>query len=124
MLTNAQVESLKLQTQPINNEMCLLVENALNWVTENTTIKVNMNDLESVQANVRLFLIKYIDIMKLPVGITSESATGLSQSFDTTDKYDLLISLARSIFGDDNVTAGKVKFVSATNRWKHQRECY
>ncbi len=118
MLTNAQVESLKLQIQPINTETCLLIENALNWVADNTTIKVNMNDLESVQANVRLFLIKYIDIMKLPIGITSESATGLSQSFDTTDKYDLLVSLARSIFGDDNVTAGKVEFVAATDRWK------
>lgn len=118
MLTNEQVESLKLQIQPINAETCLLVENALNWIADNTTINVNMNDLENVQANVRLFITKYIDIMKLPIGITSESAKGLSQSFDTTDKYDLLVSFARSIFGDDNVTAGKVRFVSATDRWK------
>ena len=118
MLTNEQVEKLNLQIQPVNDETCLLVENALNWIADNTTIKVNINDLENVQASVRLFLIKYIDIIKLPVGITSESISGLSQSFDTTDKYDLLISLARSIFGDDNITAGKVRFVSATDRWK------
>lgn len=118
MLTNEQVERLKLQIQPINDETCLLVENAVNWIADNTTINVNMDDLENVQASVRLFITKYIDIMKLPIGITSESATGLSQSFDTTDKYDLLISLARSIFGDNNVTAGKVRFVSATDRWK------
>lgn len=118
MITKEKAESLNLQIQPIDTELCLLIENALNWVKDNTTIDVNIDDLENVQANVRLFITKYIDIMKLPIGITSESATGLSQSFDTSDRYEMLLSQARLIFGDENITAGKVTFVAATNRWQ------
>jgi hypothetical protein len=118
MITANEVESLNLPIQANDVENCLLIENALNWIKDNTTISINMNDLTSIQANVRLFIIKYIDIMKLPIGVTSESATGLSQSFDTTDKSELILSLARSIFSDDVVTAGKVKFIAANDRWE------
>lgn len=117
MITTENLKSLKLGIQPINDELCLLVESAINWINDNTTISVDKNNLEALQANARLFIIKYVDIMKLPVGISSESVSGLSQSFDTGNKEDMLLSFAYSLFGDDKVTAGKVSFVSAKNRW-------
>ena len=114
MLTNEQAQRLKLK--PLNDETILLAENALSWINSNTKITV---DLDDVQANVRLFVSKYIDIMGgLPVGVTSESAGGLSQSFSTANKTDLLIDQAEAIFGEENVTIGKVTFTPAKRRWR------
>lgn len=118
MITKEQVESLELGIIPINQELCLLVESALDWIKENTSIKVNTSNLQALQANVRLFITQYIDIMKLPNGISSESVSGLSQSFDTKEKSDMLLSLARATLGEENVLAGMVRFVSSTNRWE------
>lgn len=118
MLTKEKAESLKLQVSPLSDENLLLIENALEWIGNNTKLKVNLQSAESVQANVRLFISKYLDIMSLPIGITSESATGLSQSFDTTDKNELLIEIANALFGEENVTAGKVTFIPAQSRWR------
>lgn len=114
MLTKEKVESLKL-TIPLNDESLLLIENALEWIGTNTKIVVNR---QNVQANVRLFISKYVDVMSLPIGIMSESAGGLSQSFDTTDKNEMLLELANSILGEENITVGKVTFVSAKSRWR------
>ncbi len=117
MLTKEKAQSLKLTASLPNDETLLLIENALEWIGANTTVKVDITS-HSVPSNVRLFVSKYLEVMNLPIGITSESAGGLSQSFDTTDRNDLLISVANSIFGEENVTAGKVTFVSAKSRWR------
>ena len=114
MLTNEQAARLNLN--PTNDAAIALAENALAWIHSNTKITV---DLNNVQANIRLFVAKYIEVMgALPVGVASESAGGLSQSFTTQSKTDLLIDLANAIFGEDNVTIGKVKFVPAKRRWR------
>lgn len=113
MLTNEQAQRLKLK--PLNDETILLAENALAWINSNTKISVNLDD---VQANVRLFVFKYIDVMDMSVGVTSESIGGLSQSFSTAKKTDMLIELANAIFGEENVTIGKVTFTPAKRRWR------
>lgn len=113
MLTNEQAQRLKLK--PLNDETILLAENALSWINSNTKITV---DLDDVQANVRLFVSKYIDIMDMSVGVTSESISGLSQSFSTANKTDMLIEVANAIFGEENVTIGKVTFTPAKRCWR------
>lgn len=118
MLTREKAEKLSLPIDAESSVDILLVENALAWIADNTTVKVDMDDLENVQPAVRLFIIRYIEIMQLPMGISSESASGLSQSFDTNkDPAELLISAAEAIFGADNVTAGAVHFVTAKRGW-------
>ena len=116
MVEKAQVESLSLNL-PTDPESLLLVENALNWIEENTSVNVNRNDLSANPATVQLFMVKYVGVMQLPDGVTSESAGGLSQSFANTDKTDLLLKIASSIFGENTVTGGKVRFVSANSVW-------
>lgn len=115
MVTREQAQSLKLKS---DDESLLLIENALEWLDTNTSISVNRNNLENAQANVRLFISKYQEIMSLPFGVSSESAGGLSQSFNSADKNDMLLELATTVFGDENVTTGKVRFVSAKSRWR------
>ena len=118
MLTKEKAEKLSLPINTENSVDLLLVENALVWIADNTIIKVDMDDLENVQPAVRLFITRYIEIMQLPMGVSSESASGLSQSFDTNkDPSELLTAAAEAIFGADNVTAGAVHFVTATRGW-------
>lgn len=115
VITREQAQKLNLKS---DNESLLLIENALAWISANTTITVDTEHLEDVQASVCLFVSKYQEIMSLPFGISSESAGGLSQSFKSADRNDMLLELASSVFGDENVTTGKVKFVSAQSRWR------
>lgn len=119
MITAEQVKILRLGIQPIDDRLCLLVESGLLWVLKNTTLKFqtdNNKDLEDLPANVRLFIVKYVEIMKLRSGVSSESISNLSQSFDTTDKSTLLWEAAEEMLSD--VLKLRCSFVTAQKRWK------
>lgn len=119
MVTTEQVEVLRLGIKPIDDRLCLIVESGLLWVIKNTTLNFQVDkdeDLERLPANVRLFLVKYVEIMKLRLGVSSESISNLSQSFDTTDKNALLWEAAEELLSD--VLKSRATFVSARNRWK------
>lgn len=118
MVTAEQVTFLRLGIQPIDDRLCMLVESGLLWVLKNTTLKFDINndsDLKALPASVRLFIVKYIEIMKLRSGVTSESISNLSQSFDTTDKNTLLWQTAEELLSD--VLNSSVSFTSARKRW-------
>ena len=117
-MTNQQVESLKLGIAPINDMTILFVESGLHWVLDNTTLEFDMNnddDLKTLHPNVRLFLIRYIDVMSMRSGISSESISGLSQSFDTTDKSTLLWQYANELLGQ--WLKSQMTFYQAKRRW-------
>lgn len=119
MVTAGLIEVLRLGIKPIDDRLCLLVESGLLWVLKNTTLKFQIDsvkDLERLPANVKLFIVKYVEIMRLRSGITSESISNLSQSFDTTDKNALLWEAAEELLSD--VLKSRATFVSARNRWK------
>lgn len=119
MVTAEQVKILRLGIQPIDDRLCLLVESGLLWVLKNTTLKFqtdNNKDLEDLPANVRLFIVKYVEVMKLRSGVSSESISNLSQSFDTTDKSTLLWEAAEELLSD--VLKSRCSFVTAQKRWK------
>ena len=112
-MTPDLIRNLRLGIEPITDRTCLLVESALEWIDNNTTIKI---DIENLSAKARLFIAKYVEIMSLRTGVASESIGGLSQSF-VTDTNDMIINLAGDLFGDDLIT-NKVKFVGAGDRWQ------
>lgn len=119
MLTAETVEKMKLGIQPINDKVCMFIESGLLWINSNTKLNINIDDekaLQELPANVRLFLCKYMDIMKLRPGITSESISNLSQSF-TTNIKDLLWEAAEELLGDEMKSG--VAFVQATKRWRY-----
>lgn len=115
-MTKEQAESLELGTK-ITSKSLIMIEAALDVVSEKTSIKFDKNsndDLKSLPARVKLFVIKYLELMGLREGIASESITNLSQSF-VTDKNDLLNNLLEEFLGDDLISS--VRFVGAVNRW-------
>lgn len=117
MITSEQVESLKLGIAPIDDRACLFVESALDWVKDNTTLEIKFEDeaIKALPAQVRLFILRYIDVMTMTAGVQSESIEGLSQSFSNADKGTLLWQYAEELLGKWLVS--RVQFVTAQKRW-------
>jgi hypothetical protein len=58
---------------------------------------------------------KYFDVMMMGAGVTSESIGGLSQSFDSTSKDNLLWQYAESLLG--KWLKSQMSFVQAKRKW-------
>lgn len=115
-MTKEQAESLELGIK-VTSKSLILIESALDVVKEKTTIRFDINnneDLKNLPARVKLFVIKYLELMGLREGVSSESIENLSQSF-VSDKSKLLDNLLNEVLGDD-LTSG-VRFMGAVNRW-------
>lgn len=96
----------------------LKAEAALDWMAEHTTLKFdkgNADTIVALPACAKLFVCKYVDILSLKTGVSSQSIEGLSMSFDTTDKTALIWQLANSLLG--GYMKSQVSFVQAKRRW-------
>lgn len=117
MLTREQAESLQLGI-PLTDRNLLTVESAFDWITENTTLEIDVTDIEALKALpacVRLFILHFKDVMTMGAGVQSESAEGLSQSFSSTDKGTLIWQYAEELLG--KWLRSSVRFVTAEKRW-------
>lgn len=118
-MTPEQIKSLKIGISAADDMTSLLVENAMQWVLDNTTLDFDMNnddDLKALPACVRLFVVKFMEVNNLSAGVSGESIEGLSQSFSSENKSDLLWQYAEELLGA-YLIAGQVSFVAAQNRW-------
>lgn len=98
-----------------DSETAIMVDAALNWVTENTTLKIDPDN--ELPSNVKLFVIKYCDLLAPTLGVASESLGGMSQSFSISGGAGFLLAdLASQLFGE--AYKGRNRFVTAQNRWK------
>lgn len=91
---------------------------ALEWLKKNTTIEINMDDVETVKAmpfSAKLFVSKFSEIMGASSTVSSQSIEGLSQSFNQANKGDLIWQIADELLSD--YLAGRVRFVAATRKW-------
>ena len=96
-------------------EVSIMVETALDWVETNTTLEIDRE--KELPNNVKLFVVKFCDLMSQTANVTSESLGGMSQSFSTTSGTGLILAeLASQLFG--SAYKGRNRFVSAVNRWK------
>lgn len=119
MLTSEQVQSLKLGITPINEKAVLIVESGLEWVKANTTLEFDLNNEEEIKAlpsSVRLFLLKFFELNKNRAGVSSESISGLSQSFNSGDISVMIWQIAEELLYP--YMKSRVTFISASNRWE------
>ena len=112
-MTNQELVKLNLGLT-IDPQTEIMLNAGIEWLAENTTI--DTANIEKFPSGAKLFLIKFCDIQKMQTGVSSESIEGLSLSFDTSNKSDLLWQLADELLG--NYLKGRVRFVAATSRWK------
>lgn len=116
-MTLEQAESLNLGI-PINDKTLIIIETALDLVLSRTSIKFDKNDHEDlikIPARVKLFVMKYLELMGIREGVASQSISNLSQSF-FQNKNERFNDLLNEILGDDLIS--EVKFVGAVNRWE------
>lgn len=98
-----------------NAETSIMVETALDWVEEHTTLEIDRE--AELPSNVKLFVIKFCDLMSQTAGVASESLGGMSQSFSTSGGTGFaLAELASQLFG--SAYKGRNRFVIAKSRWK------
>jgi hypothetical protein len=97
----------------------LITRSALEWLSENTTIPVDLNDPDatiSLPARAQLFVQKYAQLMNRSPGVISQSIEGLSQSFDASGDVNTNIwALARALLMGD--LKSQVKVTPAKRRW-------
>lgn len=91
----------------------LIRESALEWISKNTTFDVTV---EPLPASVEMFIEKYAEVIGLRAGVSSESISGLSQSF-SGDISTLLKQYASELIGEEYMVS-EVRFVQATERYK------
>lgn len=93
----------------------LVKKSALEWITKNTTFDVN---IEPLPASIELFIEKYSEVMGLRAGVSAESISGLSQTFNNNvDVGSLLKRYAVELIGEE-YTMPDVKVFVAKDRWK------
>lgn len=105
----------------VNNEdsaMLLTANSAFEWLSDHTTLTIDMSDLETLKAlpsAAKLFVVKYCDIMGMSTGVTSESIGPLTHSFGTNSKSDLIWQYARELLSGH--LKSQVKVFTAKRKW-------
>lgn len=96
----------------------LAMKAALEWMLNNTTLTFDTTNIEEIKAlpsGARLFILKFVDIMSMGTGVTSESIAGMSQSFDTSSQKMLIMRYAAELLGGYMKSSLQVN--QASNRW-------
>ena len=88
---------------------------AVVWLKNNTTVELKD---EPYPDNVELFIEKYSEVMKLRAGVSSESISGLSQSFNISDIGVSLKQYARELLGEQFVLSD-VKVFPTLEKWTY-----
>lgn len=92
---------------------------ALEWLSENTTLEIDLENAETVKMlpfAAKLFISKYDEIISSSSIVASESIEGLSQSFNQTDKSTLLWQTAEQLLSA--YLKSRIRFVAAGRKWR------
>jgi hypothetical protein len=110
------LEQFKENGVVVSNE--LIGNAALEFIAENTTLTVDLDDVETLKAlpfSAKLFISRYDEVVSASSVVASESIEGLSQSFNTGDKSNMIWDLANTLLG--GYLKGRIRYVQAQRRW-------
>lgn len=112
-------EEFKRLELPVETDMQLYVEAGLEWMRDNTTLKFDIRNTESIKAlpsSARLFLVKFCEICSRDIGVTGESVGPMSQNFSTDSTAKQTGALARQLL--KAWLKPDVKFIPCIRRWR------
>lgn len=125
MFTPAELEAINLPIEDTGSkETSLYIDAALDWLLENTIFDFDKTDIELVKllpSGAKLFLCKYKEIMSQNILVTSESISGLSQSFNNASKQQMLLQLARELM--PGYMKSDLQFIPSVKRWDTIDRC-
>ena len=96
----------------------LQVNTAVEWLQVNTTLNIRLDNITAMPNRAKLFIVKFIEVFNVPLGVSSESIEGLSQSYKDNDIETTLKKLAETLLGDD--LKSKVVISVGKSRWKYE----
>lgn len=86
-MIEALIKALSLPNDTVNQ---LLAKSAVEWINGHTTLSIKtVEDVSNMPASALLFILKYKDIVGRDKTVASESAQGLSQSFNTSQTISM-----------------------------------
>lgn len=116
-ITAEDFVTIGLPIENPNAYTVLVVNSAFDWLKENTVLEIDTEDIESLRILppvVKLFVLKFLDVMSLSTGVTSESIDTLSHSFEA-DKTALIRQYANELLA--GYLKSQVKVVPAKRKW-------
>lgn len=111
-------EEFRWLNLPVEESDQLYVESGLEWLRDNTTLEIDLADVETIKnlpGSARLFLVKYCELLSRDTGITSETVGPMSQSFSSDSIAKQTANLARQIL-KPWLKPG-VTFIPCRRRW-------
>ena len=96
----------------------LIANSAFDWLKSNTTLVFDVEDvstLKDLPPTVKLFVVKFIDIMNMGTGVTSETIGPLSHSYDSSGKSALIWQYAQELLA--GYLPSQVTVFPARKRW-------
>lgn len=117
-MTREDIIALDLGIFPVDNKAIITIQSALEWVLDNTTLEFDIDDIEQIKAlsaRVKLFCIKFFELQNISSGVSSESISGLSQSFKSDEIDALIWQYAKELLYP--YLKSRVHFVSAKKKW-------
>ena len=100
----------------ISNE--LKANAALEYIANNTTLTVDLEDVETVKAlpfSAKLFIQEYEEVVSASSTVASENIEGLSLTFKQSDKAAMIDDLANTYLS--KWLKGKITFTPVIRRW-------
>ena len=122
MLTLEEIRTIGLPIENIDEKICLYVNASLDWLSQNTTLDFDKDDVDSVKnlpSGAKLFIVSFLETMQQNPAITSESIAGMSQNFSIRLKGDLLSELATAFLSEYYSCVKTIPNIDKWNReWK------
>lgn len=118
MLDANDLAEIGLPVSGTDEYTVLIANSAFDWLLSNTTLRFDITDvstLKDLPPTVKLFVVKFIDVMNMGTGVTSESIGSLSHSFDSSSKSALLWQYAQELLA--GYLPSQVTVFPARKRW-------
>lgn len=121
-MTAEEIKEIGIPCDDTSERTLLMVECAVEWLSQHTTLRVNINDtdsLKSLPACAKAFILKYTETSDRSAGISSESLGGMSQAFDTSSSnQDIIWELAEELLSP--YLKSRNGFVPAKRKWNYR----
>lgn len=117
-MTPKDLQEIGLSFPCATPEICLMVQAALEWVLNHTTLKFDRKNLQEVKClppGVKLFVMKYVEVMHATAGVQHENLQNMTLIFSSKEKGELIRQYASELLG--NALKSEASFFRAKNRW-------
>lgn len=111
------IPEIGLPVENPNAYTVLVINSAFYWLKENTILDIDPNSVESLSSLppvAKLFVLKFLDIMSMGTGVTSESIDSLNHSFES-DKSVLIWQYAQELLA--GYLKSQLTVYPAKKRW-------